>query len=103
MVFIEIESHVLYVFMCVVYILQSYVLSFLFCFVFAALNQQRLTQSAPGKQSGQLPSSTHGGVMGGNNQLRLQQIEKERLRLQQHRPQVSRQFGLSTLISGGGA
>ncbi|XP_038138767.1 transcriptional coactivator YAP1 [Cyprinodon tularosa] len=52
-----------------------------------ALNQQRITQSAPVKQSGQLPSSTHGGVMGGNNQLRLQQIEKERLRLQQHRPQ----------------
>ncbi|PWA28056.1 hypothetical protein CCH79_00012090 [Gambusia affinis] len=51
------------------------------------LNQQRLTQSAPGKQSGQLPSNTLGGVMGGNNQLRLQQIEKERLRLQQHRPQ----------------
>ncbi|KAM4590642.1 transcriptional coactivator YAP1 [Fundulus diaphanus] len=52
-----------------------------------ALNQQRITQSAPVKQSGQLPPSTHGGVMGGNNQLRLQQIEKERLRLQQHRPQ----------------
>ncbi|KAM4742238.1 transcriptional coactivator YAP1 isoform 1-T1 [Anableps anableps] len=51
-----------------------------------ALNQQRITQSAPVKQSGQLPSSTH-GVLGGNNQLRLQQIEKERLRLQQHRPQ----------------
>ncbi|XP_007570007.1 transcriptional coactivator YAP1 [Poecilia latipinna] len=52
-----------------------------------ALNQQRMTQSAPGKQSGQLPPSTHGGVMAGNNQLRLQQIEKDRLRLQQHRPQ----------------
>ncbi|MEQ2290257.1 DNA-binding transcription factor yap1 [Ameca splendens] len=52
-----------------------------------ALNQQQITQSAPVKQSGQLPSSTHGGVLGGNNQLRLQQMEKERLRLQQHRPQ----------------
>ncbi|XP_047247944.1 transcriptional coactivator YAP1 isoform X2 [Girardinichthys multiradiatus] len=52
-----------------------------------ALNQQQITQSAPVKPSGQLPSSTHGGVLGGNNQLRLQQMEKERLRLQQHRPQ----------------
>ncbi|XP_012730683.2 transcriptional coactivator YAP1 [Fundulus heteroclitus] len=52
-----------------------------------AQNQPRITQSAPVKQSGQLPPSTHGGVMGGNNQLRLPQIEKERLRLQQHRPQ----------------
>lgn len=58
----------------------------------AALNQQRITQSAPVKQGGPLPSSTHSGVMGGNNQLRLQQIEKERLRLKQEllrqRPQV---------------
>uniref|UniRef100_A0A3B3WPM6 WW domain-containing protein n=1 Tax=Poecilia mexicana TaxID=48701 RepID=A0A3B3WPM6_9TELE len=67
-----------------------------------ALNQQRMTQSAPGKQSGQLPPSTLGGVMAGNNQLRLQQIEKDRLRLQQHRPQVSHQFGLGAFISEGG-
>ncbi|KAK6296440.1 hypothetical protein J4Q44_G00325820 [Coregonus suidteri] len=48
------------------------------------LNQQRITQSAPGKQGGQLPSSPQsGGVMGGSNQMRLQQLqmEKERLRL----------------------
>ncbi|XP_017271941.1 transcriptional coactivator YAP1 [Kryptolebias marmoratus] len=49
-----------------------------------ALNQQRITQSAPVKQGGQLPPSTHSGVLGGNNQMRLQQIEKERLRLKQH-------------------
>ncbi|XP_029373423.1 transcriptional coactivator YAP1 isoform X2 [Echeneis naucrates] len=49
----------------------------------SALNQQRITQSAPVKQGGQLPSNTHSGVMGGNNQMRLQQIEKERLRLKQ--------------------
>ncbi|XP_057684856.1 transcriptional coactivator YAP1-like [Corythoichthys intestinalis] len=44
-----------------------------------ALNQQRISQSAPVKQSGQLPSATLGGV----NQLRLQKMEKERLRLKQ--------------------
>uniref|UniRef100_A0A3Q1GQW6 Yes1 associated transcriptional regulator n=1 Tax=Acanthochromis polyacanthus TaxID=80966 RepID=A0A3Q1GQW6_9TELE len=49
----------------------------------SALNQQRITQSAPVKQGGQLPPSHHSAVMGGNNQLRLQQIEKERLRLKQ--------------------
>ncbi|KAM6933710.1 transcriptional coactivator YAP1 isoform 2-T2 [Xenentodon cancila] len=49
----------------------------------SALNQPRITQSAPVKQGGQMPPSTHGGVMGGNNQMRLQQIEKERLRLKQ--------------------
>nr|XP_057935118.1 transcriptional coactivator YAP1 [Doryrhamphus excisus] len=43
-----------------------------------ALNQQRISQSAPVK-GGQLPSSTHSSV----NQLRLQKIEKERLRLKQ--------------------
>lgn len=53
------------------------------------MNQQRMTQSAPVKQG----PSTHSGVMGGNNQMRLQQIEKERLRLKQQellrqRPQV---------------
>ncbi|XP_039985887.1 transcriptional coactivator YAP1 [Xiphias gladius] len=48
-----------------------------------ALNQQRIPQSAPVKQGGPLPPSTHSGVMGGNNQMRLQQIEKERLRLKQ--------------------
>lgn len=53
------------------------------------MNQQRMTQSAPVKQG---PSS-HSGVLGGNNQLRLQQMEKERLRLKQQellrqRPQV---------------
>lgn len=46
-----------------------------------ALNQ-RISQSAPGK-AGQLPPSVHSAVMGGNNQMRLQQIEKERLRLKQ--------------------
>ncbi|XP_075957106.1 transcriptional coactivator YAP1 isoform X4 [Anarhichas minor] len=45
----------------------------------SALNQQRISQSAPVKQGGQLPP----GIMGGNNQMRLQQIEKERLRLKQ--------------------
>ncbi|XP_076002237.1 transcriptional coactivator YAP1 isoform X1 [Genypterus blacodes] len=44
------------------------------------LNQQRITQSAPVKG---LPPSPHVGVLGGNNQMRLQQIEKERLRLKQ--------------------
>ncbi|XP_057694490.1 transcriptional coactivator YAP1 [Corythoichthys intestinalis] len=44
-----------------------------------ALNQQRISQSAPVKQSGQLPSAALGGV----NQLRLQKMEKERLRLKQ--------------------
>uniref|UniRef100_A0A667Z238 Yes1 associated transcriptional regulator n=1 Tax=Myripristis murdjan TaxID=586833 RepID=A0A667Z238_9TELE len=48
-----------------------------------ALNQQRISQSAPVKQGGQLPPSPHSGVMGGNNQMRLQQMEKERLRLKQ--------------------
>lgn len=57
------------------------------------LNQQRITQSAPVKQGGPLPPSIHSAVMGGNNQMRLQQIEKERLRLKQQellrqRPQV---------------
>uniref|UniRef100_A0AAZ3PA22 WW domain-containing protein n=1 Tax=Oncorhynchus tshawytscha TaxID=74940 RepID=A0AAZ3PA22_ONCTS len=52
-----------------------------------SLNQQRITQSAPGKQGSQLPSSPQsGGVMG---------MEKERLRLKHQellrtRPQVSR-------------
>ncbi|XP_028818502.1 transcriptional coactivator YAP1 isoform X1 [Denticeps clupeoides] len=48
-----------------------------------ALNPQRITQSAPVKQAGQLPSSPP--TMGGNSQMRLQQlqIEKERLRLKQ--------------------
>lgn len=46
-----------------------------------ALNQQRISQSAPVKQSA--PSNTHSAVMGGNNQMRMQQIEKERLRLKQ--------------------
>lgn len=60
---------------------------------FAALNQQRITQSAPVKQGGPLPPSIHSAVVGGNNQMRLQQIEKERLRLKQQellrqRPQV---------------
>uniref|UniRef100_A0A673WU97 Yes1 associated transcriptional regulator n=1 Tax=Salmo trutta TaxID=8032 RepID=A0A673WU97_SALTR len=61
------------------------------------LNQQRITQSAPGKQGGQLPSSPQsGGVMVGSNQMRLQQLQmdKERLRLKHQellrtRPQVS--------------
>ncbi|CAK6957938.1 transcriptional coactivator YAP1 [Scomber scombrus] len=49
----------------------------------SGLNQQRITQSAPVKQGGPLPPSIHSAVMGGNNQMRLQQIEKERLRLKQ--------------------
>ncbi|XP_004560573.1 transcriptional coactivator YAP1 [Maylandia zebra] len=46
-----------------------------------ALNQQRISQSAPVKQAGQLPPSIS-GVMGSNNQMRLQ-MEKERLRQKQ--------------------
>ncbi|XP_046720975.1 transcriptional coactivator YAP1 isoform X2 [Silurus meridionalis] len=49
-----------------------------------ALNQQRITQSAPVKPGTQLPSSPQNPtIMGGNNQMRLQQLqlEKERLRL----------------------
>ncbi len=63
-------------------------------FVSSAMNQQRISQSAPVKQGSQLPSSPQSGVLGGNNQLRLQQIqmEKERLRIKQdllrQRPQV---------------
>ncbi|KAI2653636.1 Transcriptional coactivator YAP1 [Labeo rohita] len=59
------------------------------------MNQQRITQSAPVKQGSQLPSSPQSGVMGGNSQIRLQQIqmEKERLRIKQEllrqRPQLS--------------
>ncbi|TNN01147.1 transcriptional coactivator YAP1 isoform X1 [Takifugu rubripes] len=41
-----------------------------------AMNQQRITQSAPVKQGGPLPPNTH-------SQMRLQQMEKERLRLKQ--------------------
>uniref|UniRef100_A0A9J8CGG7 Yes1 associated transcriptional regulator n=1 Tax=Cyprinus carpio carpio TaxID=630221 RepID=A0A9J8CGG7_CYPCA len=50
-----------------------------------AMNQQRISQSAPVKQGSQLPSSPQSGVLGGNNQIRLQQIqmEKERLRIKQ--------------------
>ncbi|XP_039893710.1 transcriptional coactivator YAP1 isoform X2 [Simochromis diagramma] len=47
----------------------------------SALNQQRISQSAPVKQAGQLPPSIS-GVMGSNNQMRLQ-MEKERLRQKQ--------------------
>ncbi|XP_054651136.1 transcriptional coactivator YAP1 [Dunckerocampus dactyliophorus] len=43
-----------------------------------ALNQQRISQSPPVK-GGQLPSSTHSSV----NQMRLQKVEKEWLRLKQ--------------------
>lgn len=55
----------------------------------AALNQQRISQSAPVKQGGQLPP----GFAVGNSQMRLQQMEKERLRQKQQellrqRPQV---------------
>ncbi|XP_033953271.1 transcriptional coactivator YAP1 isoform X2 [Gymnodraco acuticeps] len=45
----------------------------------SGLNQQRITQSAPVKQGGPQPPQ----FMGGNNQMRLQQIEKERMRLKQ--------------------
>ncbi|XP_017563524.1 transcriptional coactivator YAP1 isoform X2 [Pygocentrus nattereri] len=46
------------------------------------LNQQRISQSAPVKQAAQLPSSPQNtGVMGGNSQMRLLQMEKERQRL----------------------
>ncbi|XP_030622380.1 transcriptional coactivator YAP1 isoform X1 [Chanos chanos] len=50
-----------------------------------ARNPQRITQSAPVKQGAPLASSPQSGVMGGNNQMRLQQLqmEKERLRLKQ--------------------
>ncbi|XP_046891525.1 transcriptional coactivator YAP1 [Hypomesus transpacificus] len=48
-----------------------------------ALNPQRITQSAPVKQGGPLPTSPQTGVMGGNSQMRLLQMEKERLRLKQ--------------------
>nr|XP_040043262.1 LOW QUALITY PROTEIN: transcriptional coactivator YAP1-like [Gasterosteus aculeatus aculeatus] len=44
-----------------------------------ALNQQRISQSAPVKQGGQLPP----GFAVGNSQMRLQQMEKERLRQKQ--------------------
>lgn len=49
-----------------------------------ALNQQRISQSAPVKQGPPLPSSPqNAGVIGGSSQMRLQQLqmEKERLRL----------------------
>ncbi|XP_073709623.1 transcriptional coactivator YAP1 isoform X2 [Misgurnus anguillicaudatus] len=52
----------------------------------SAINQQRISQSAPVKQGSQLPSSPQSGVMVGNNQIRLQQqiqMDKERLRLKQ--------------------
>ncbi|KAJ8280729.1 hypothetical protein GJAV_G00058250 [Gymnothorax javanicus] len=50
-----------------------------------ALNQQRITQSAPVKTAPPVSSSPQGGVMGGSSQMRLQQLqmEKERLRLKQ--------------------
>lgn len=59
--------------------------------LFVALNPQRISQSAPVNQGGPLPPSNHS--MGSNNQMRLQQIDKERLRLKQQellrqRPQV---------------
>ncbi|XP_061916976.1 transcriptional coactivator YAP1 [Entelurus aequoreus] len=44
-----------------------------------ALNQQRISQSAPVKAGGQLPPS----ILSGVNQMRLQKIDKERLRLKQ--------------------
>lgn len=60
------------------------------------MNQQRLSQSTPVKQGGQLPSSPQSGTLGGSSQMRLQQLqmEKERLRLKhqellRQRPQVS--------------
>lgn len=51
----------------------------------SAINQQRISQIAPVKQGSQLPSSPQSGVLSGNNQIRLQQIqmEKERLRIKQ--------------------
>ncbi|XP_059362315.1 transcriptional coactivator YAP1-like isoform X2 [Carassius carassius] len=51
----------------------------------SAMNQQRISQSAPVKQGSQLPSSPQSGVLGGNNQIRLQQMqmENERLRIKQ--------------------
>ncbi|XP_049582844.1 transcriptional coactivator YAP1 [Syngnathus scovelli] len=71
-----------------------------------ALNQQRISQSAPVKQGGgQLPPATLSGV----NQLRLQKIEKERLRLKQEllrqRPQelaLRNQLPTSMEQDGGG-
>ncbi|XP_051934493.1 transcriptional coactivator YAP1 isoform X2 [Hippocampus zosterae] len=71
----------------------------------SALNQQRISQSAPVKQGGQLPSGTLSGV----NQLRLQKMEKERLRLKQEllrqRPQelaLRNQLPTSMEQDGGG-
>ncbi|XP_026143467.1 transcriptional coactivator YAP1-like isoform X2 [Carassius auratus] len=51
----------------------------------SAMNQQRISQSAPVKQGSQLPSSPQSGVLGGNNQIRLQQMqmENERMRIKQ--------------------
>ncbi|KAL2096679.1 hypothetical protein ACEWY4_008827 [Coilia grayii] len=48
-----------------------------------AMNQRGLSQSTPVKQGSQLPSSPQSGSLGGNSQMRLQQLqmEKERLRL----------------------
>ncbi|XP_042561153.1 transcriptional coactivator YAP1 isoform X2 [Clupea harengus] len=48
-----------------------------------AMNPQRLSQGTPVKQGGPLPTSPQGGTLGGNSQMRLQQLqmEKERLRL----------------------
>lgn len=71
---------------------QEFLTDYAFFLSFAAINQQRISQSAPVKQGGPLPPS-HSSVMGANNQMRLQQIEKERLRLKQQellrqRPQV---------------
>ncbi|XP_061828159.1 transcriptional coactivator YAP1 isoform X2 [Nerophis lumbriciformis] len=45
----------------------------------SALNQQRISQNAPVKAGGQLPPS----ILSGVNQMRLQKMDKERLRLKQ--------------------
>ncbi|XP_026868544.2 transcriptional coactivator YAP1 isoform X2 [Electrophorus electricus] len=50
----------------------------------SALNQQRISQSAPVKPGAPLPSSPQNApILGGNSQMRLQQLQmdKERLRL----------------------
>ncbi|XP_048837972.1 transcriptional coactivator YAP1 isoform X2 [Brienomyrus brachyistius] len=51
----------------------------------SGLNQQRMSQSAPGKPAQAMPASPQGGGLGSGGQLRLQQLqmEKERLRLKQ--------------------
>ncbi|XP_076846510.1 transcriptional coactivator YAP1 isoform X2 [Brachyhypopomus gauderio] len=79
----------------------------------SALNQQRISQSAPVKQGAPLPSSPQNApLLGGNSQMRLQQLQmdKERLRLKhqellRQRPQelaLRNQLATSMEQDGGG-